>query len=214
MTAQQMNERVRFYLDQQKSPRIDDVFHVNQALNSAQSKFIEDRVDNIKDTLKRGKAYYFEAVERVKSELYTLVVSTAPIAPQPGNLVLLPADFYYELNLSLTINSEQWWSTPKTHNEFQELARNAFSEPSIEYPVHLRAANGLTVYFGGSGTFNNSTLTYLKQAVNIDVVAPYVNCILPNASHEEICEGAAHIIAGTYGDWRKSQVIKQEKDSN
>ncbi len=214
MNAATMEDRVRFYLNQQKSPRIEQGFHINQALNIAQTKFIEDRVDNIKKAKQRGSSYYFEAVERVKSELYTIVVNTG-FVPPVGNTVAIPTDFFYELNLQVILDGEMYWSTSKTYNEYQEISRNSFTAPNIEFPVHIRSNNGVVVDYGVVGLFSNSNLIYLKNPVTIDVTStPAVDCELPVNAHEEICEIASHIIAGTDEDYKKNQQLKIQQQED
>jgi len=212
MTAAQMAERVRFYLNQQKSPRIDSVQHINPGLNVAQQKFIEDRVDNIKKSFPRGRKYFFEAVERVRSELYT-IVHTATIVPI-NNIITVPADFYYELLLQLTVNGETTWSSSHQWGEIPAIERNSFLEPDAEYPMHIRSDAGIIISAGG-GTITSSLFTYIKQPAIIDVVSiPNIDCELPEASHEEICEVASYLISGTYEDYRKTQLLKQQEEED
>lgn len=214
MTAAELRLRVRFYLNQLASPRVDDIVHINQGLNAAQVKFIEDRVDNIKQAAFHNRKVFFEAVERVRSELYTIVITPAPIAAV-ANAIALPANFYYELALALNYsNGQTEWSTPKSWNEFTELERNSFTKPSVEYPVHVRSNVGMTAYFGQTSlTLTSGTLTYIFLPPSIDVTIG-VTSVLPPVTHEELCEIAAHIIAGTYDDFRKSQMMQQQVEED
>lgn len=214
MTAAELRLRVRFYLNQLASPRVDDIVHINQGLNAAQVKFIEDRVDNIKQAAFHNRKVFFEAVERVRSELYTIVITPAPIAAV-ANSIALPANFYYELALALNYsNGQTEWSTPKSWNEFQELERNSFTRPSVEYPVHVRSNLGMTAYFGQTVlTLTSGTLTYIFLPPAIDVTTG-VTSALPPVTHEELCEVAAHIIAGSYDDFRKSQIMQQQVEED
>lgn len=208
MTAQQMKERVRLWLDQQNSPRFDGAFHYDQALNTAQHFIIQDRIDNIKI----NKKYFFEAVERVRSELYT-IVKTAPIIPS-GNLLAMPADFQYELMLYVTINGVKVPSKSVTYNEYQELFRNAFEEPNNEYPVHYRDQNGIHVDFGTTGAFTLADFSYTFEPPNIDTTTPpFVDCILPSLIHEEVCVMAANVLMGTVENYRKEQMLKMQQMS-
>ena len=212
MTAAELRSRTRFYLNQLQSPRVDDIAHINQGLNAAQVKFIESRTDNIKEAAFHSRKVFFEAVERVRSELYT-IVSTTTIAAV-GNVIALPANFYYELALQLVYsNGTTEWSTAKSWNEFQELERNSFLAPTEEYPVHTRENTGITAYFGQSLlTLTSGNLTYIQLPPQIQVsnTLPLVTSALPAVTHEELCEIAAHIIAGSYDDFRKSQAMANQ----
>jgi hypothetical protein len=219
MTAAELRLRVRFYLNQLASPRVDDIVHINQGLNAAQVKFIEDRVDNIKQAAFHNRKVFFEAVERVRSELYTIVITPAPIVAV-ANVIALPVPpspfpFYYELALALNYsNGQTEWSTAKSWNEFQELERNSFTKPSVEYPIHVRSNAGMTAYFGQTVlTLTSGTLTYIFLPPAIDVTNN-ITSVLPPVTHEELCEIAAHIIAGTYDDFRKSQMMQQQVEED
>lgn len=211
MTAAELRDRVRFYLNQLGSPRVDDIVHINQGLNAAQTKFIESRTDNIKKAAFHNRKVFFEAVERVKSELYT-VVTTVTI-PAVNNVMAMPADFYYELALQLNYaNGVQEWSTAKSWNEFQELERNSFTRPTEDYPVHTREANGITAYFGTGTTLTSGNLVYifLPPQIQVSPTLPLVTSALPPVTHEELCEIAAHVISGSYDDFRKSQSMEAQ----
>lgn len=163
MNVIQQCRRIDFHTDKVKSPRwFYDTSYV-PALNIAMTEFIRDRYNNIK---KQQKTYGFETSQSLKDDLRTITNSTT-IVPTGNKLIALPADYHHELTLFVTINGVRVPSNSITHNEKGALYENSNTRPSVEYPVHIEDQNGITVLFGGYGTFTLAEMDYLRVPVSI-----------------------------------------------
>lgn len=159
MNTPQAHDRVYLWIDRVGSKRYRRQ-SITDALNVAINWFIKDRYDNIK----KETGYSFELVERIRQELYTLIVETN-IVPT-GVRILTPANFVYELVTFLTLNEERVLSQSRTYNE-NDLQGNSFMVPNLEYPLHRRSSLGYEYDFSGNGTFTNVQLFYLRRQVDM-----------------------------------------------
>lgn len=159
MNTPKMHDRVYLWIDRVGSKRYKRQ-SVTDAINVACNWFVKDRYDNIK----KETGYSFELVERIRQELYTLIVETN-IVPT-GVRILTPASFVYELVTFVTINGQRIPSQARTYNE-NDLHNNSFMMPDAEHPLHRRSSLGYEYDFGGSGSFTNVQLFFLRRQVDV-----------------------------------------------
>lgn len=162
MNIIQMFNAVSFLNDRVASARFSDDMYI-RAINSAITMVMEDRLDNIK----KPKRYSFEAVQRVRDELYTLVPATLTIAPT-GNNLAYPSDYNYFLKLQCTIDGLTNYARPTSYNESGPLLENPWKKPSNIKPYFDQNVLGFTILRGATGTFTAGLLDYIK---NPDVVS-------------------------------------------
>jgi len=162
MNVVQMIEGIAFLNDRESSSRFLDEAYM-KAINSAITRILEDRLDNIK----MPKRYSFESVQRVRDELYTLVVPTLSITPI-GNTLAYPANYNYFLKLDCTIDGVTSYARPTSFNELGPLLENPWKAPSNTKPYYEQNLMGFVVYRGATGSFTAGLLDYIK---NPDVVS-------------------------------------------
>ncbi len=162
MNAAIMRNRIRFHIDKYKNPRIKQGLHIDQAINIAINDFIEDRYDNIKKA-RGSRNYYFQAVQRVRDELRTLVKS-ATIVPV-NSIISLPSDYRHEAGLEVVINGNQVHSIGILYNELSKRKQNYFLKPTDADPFHYESELGITVEAETPPT--SSVLYYLKKPATV-----------------------------------------------
>jgi len=146
MNAWIMLNRVKNHLNRTRSPRQSEE-RISWALTTAMWRYINDRVDNIKKSV-REKTYSFEMVQRVKDELQSLVLKgSVPI--DPDGKILLPPSYYYEVGLRVQINGVWRNSTPTDVGEWTNSERNVYQRPTIEHPRHIIYQGEVEVKWGG-----------------------------------------------------------------
>lgn len=163
MNAIQMIEQVAFLSDRVGSARFNDDQYI-KAINSAIIMILEDRLDNIK----KVKRYSFEAVQRVRDELYTLVVPTVTITPT-GNTLAYPADYNYFLKLECLISGVTSTARATSYNESGFLGKNPFKKPSATKPYFDQNKDGFVIYRGTTGTFTSAALDYIKNPDSVSI---------------------------------------------
>lgn len=157
-----MLNQVAFLNDRESSARfLDDQYM--KAINSAINMILEDRLDNIK----KPKKYSFEAVQRVRDELYTLVPATLTITPS-GNTLAYPSDYNYFLKLQTTIDGATTWVRPTSYGESGPLGDNPWKKPSNTKPYFDQNVFGFVILRGSAGSFTAGLLDYVK---NPDIVS-------------------------------------------
>lgn len=167
MNIVEINARTLFHCDKVRAPRFTIQGHIIPAVNTAIDDFIKDRYDNIKQP---NQEYFFEVPERVRGELYPLIVDDLSIAPPfGGSTVLQPADYMYELNMSVVIDGQRYRSEPLRFNDRDDVItdRNSFTKPSKSNAYHTKTATGFKFNFGVTGNFTAAILSYLKQQIQV-----------------------------------------------
>lgn len=192
MNIIEMRERIMFLIDHVQSPRFPDTSYIN-ALNIAINDFVSDRYDNIK----RVKGYSFEAVQRVRDELYTLVNESTWIAVTANLLPYTNSNFTtyrHMLLMKVKLNSatKEYVSIPTTYDEYKtEISRDPYSVPSNEdlYNQYYIERNiNIQFYPGDNNSVTSAQMTYLANPLavsfgtyvttgNFTPTASQINCI-------------------------------------
>lgn len=182
MNVIQMRDLIDFYNDRYKSPRFADS-NYSAAINAAIIYLFKDKTDN----KKLFRKYSFQSNEQVRRELYSLI-KTVTIVPT-GDVVVYPADFDYLGDLMVTINGAVQYVKPTNFNEIGPLQQDPFRKPSVTKPYYIENNVGLVVYYGGSGSFSSSSLTYLKKpntvsmGIETDKISPGANVLTNGTSY-------------------------------
>ena len=155
----------------------------DKAINEAIEQIVNDRYDNIKKQL--AKQYSVESIQRVRDELYTLIVS-ATITPAADIAAYPAATYKHLLMMSALINTVARPVRARTYDEYQELILNSFAAPDEENPIFLQESTGFKLYYGSGNTLGDVTLYYMKHPA-------VVNRGLPD---EEISSGTGVISSG------------------
>lgn len=192
MNPIQMKDRIDYHTDKVRAPRWFIDTNYVPSLNIAVSDFVDDRYDNIK---KAQKSYAFEVSQSLKDDLRTLVNEVIPVFSVNG-VITLPGDYHHEVGLKVIINGKTVPSIPVTHNELNVLSENSHSRPTPEFPVHYEDVNGITVKYGGYGTFGGAFLSYIKLPTDILMVADPANRtqLLSIASPGPIVTGSRYYV--------------------
>lgn len=141
--------------DRAKSSRfVDNKYY--SAINQAIQLIVNDRIDNIK----QKKKYSLESVQRVRDELYTLIVPGTVIIPI-ADVLLFPVNYYHYLYLECLIDGVTSFAKPTDYNSMGPLLDNSWKKPSPIKPYYIEVNNGLKVKYG-IGTFTSGMLDYLK----------------------------------------------------
>lgn len=143
-----MHLRVRFHLDQVKSPRLTKAL-IDQSLNIA-NDFIYTRLCKM-----------FQVDQQSRDGLRALTINNLPITPV-GDTFTYPADYMQETALQTLVNGIWGSSVPVTYDELNELPNNYFTEFDINNRGHIESAAGTTCYFG-TGSMTSGKLSYIKK---------------------------------------------------
>lgn len=155
MNALQMRLRIDELNDRVKSPRFtDDKYY--SAINQAIQMTINDRIDNIKDK----KRYSVQSIQRVRDELYTLIIAGTAIVPV-SDIIAYPANYYHYLQLNCVIGGVTSYARPTDYNRVGPLLDNSWKKPSDTKPYYIEVGTGLKVLHG-TGTFTSGILDYIK----------------------------------------------------
>lgn len=167
MNIVQLIEKIRTLIDHVNSPRYDETT-ICEFIDTAIDKICLDRYQNIK----KEKRYSFEAIQRIKDELYTLVKSS-PTITATGNILPIasyPVDYRFMLDLNVIIDTIEYNSESTTYDLLKENSRNPHRRPTLVYPdrvYHLESNTGLTLNFGDSGTLASGIYNYLKMPLKV-----------------------------------------------
>lgn len=175
MNIIEMFEKIKQILDVVNTPRYDDSQLVSE-INTVQKELIDERGE----PLKNNKGYSFQAVQRVRDELYT-IVKQSPAIIAAGNVLPVasyPADYQYLVNLKVTISGNEYNSEPTTYSKLDEDTKNPFRRPTLEYPskvYHNESVLGLDIIFGNTGVLASGVMDYLKYPSTVLVGTVYTS---------------------------------------
>lgn len=176
-------------------------------LNKAQDDLIESKYS--RDVLPEGD--YFEASEKVRTELGPLVVNTivltgsfatGPELHDNAVFASLPADHLYSLKESCVVNyidcnsdsaTKSARVLPIRHDEYQMNINNPFGKPYNELvwrmDYGITGAKKYELIFAENQSLASYTLRYLKRPDRIDILNG-VDCELHVSLHEEVVDRA------------------------
>lgn len=154
MNLVEWHNRIDFWADKFKSPRYTKKQR-DIALNASIDAFVKDRFDNIK----RPGSYSFEITERVREELYPIIVDDYPLILN-NKRAFNPPSFMYHLVTFMTINGKRVLCKLRTYNE-NDLENNSFTRATDRNPLHRKTATGF-IFDTGSYSPTSIEMTYLK----------------------------------------------------
>lgn len=173
-------------------------------LNRAQDDFIDSKYS--KDVLTREA--YFEATEKIRSELrplitYSTIASGSFIAGTVDNSngITLPSDLLYiimeQCSISYTdcngaVQTKTIRVMPIRHDEYLMNIKNPFGKPYDELIWRLDYNGNNVLVHGPNDTIDSYMVFYLKTPTQIDIING-VDCELPEFVHEEIVDRAVQI---------------------
>lgn len=164
----QQREAIMRWIDHVRSPRFTDIQY-QASINSAIRKIVDDRYDN----LRQNKSYSFESIQRIRSELYTLVNNSGTITTS-GNYIPIasfPTKFDYLLNVKVTIDSEDYNAIPITHDKKNIIDNDPFDKPDLTFPdnvYYVETSSGLEIIKGDLGTLSSGEFDYLASPNEVD----------------------------------------------
>lgn len=170
MNIVQLHERVRFWLDVVRSPRVDS-YDIDNALNIAITDLVDEKYD-IARMNHKGDA--FELTQRVRDELYPLVVPD----DTDTNLVLstntvtkasidaLAKKYRYLLSVKIEKDSEEYPAYPLSHDRLNVIQKNpyrrsTFSEPVMVY--YIQNETGIEIIMPSGESPDVVFINYLKD---------------------------------------------------
>ena len=182
----QMHEDIKKKIDFVNNPRHESRAYDN-AINEGIEQLINDRYDNIKNR----KPYSVESIQRVKDELYTLVISS--VLTVVSDVAALPSDYKHTLMVKAVINGVEQVVQPVPFDQLQERIDNVFTEPNAENPIYTQDSSGLTLYYGSNNTLGDVTLIYMKTPAVVtrglpDEEIPAGTGVLTNATDYIVIE--------------------------
>jgi hypothetical protein len=172
MNIIEMIERVKSYNDIVASSRHDWVAYETN-LNTAVNQVVNDRVDAVKKP-KQNKNYSFQSIQRLRDELYTLVVPKYNIVPT-GDIIAIgsyPTNLRFIVGVRLVIDSNTYTAEALSYNEERDMQRDPYTKPQLTDPYrvfYIESNTGLTCYYGDSGTFTASKIDYIKVPAKVNV---------------------------------------------
>lgn len=152
--AIQMRVAIDSLIDRVKSPRFTDKRYY-EAINQSIKKILDDRTENIK----QPKKYSVQSSERLRNELYSLIVNVAPVA---GVAVAFPVDYYYLLELVVTCNGETNVCRALSYNEDGLIERNPFKKARAYKTYFNETSSGWIIKVPTGGVISAIDLSYLK----------------------------------------------------
>jgi len=172
MNIIEMIERIKSYLDIVSSPRHDYVSYETN-IYTAINQIVNDRFDAVKKN-RQQKGYAFESIQRLRDELYTLVIDSYAIVPVGGIIrsINYPTDLRFIIGVKFIINGDRYIANPISYNQEKELETDPYLRPRLNEPYrvyYIESANGLKAKFGSSGAFTNSEIDYLKDPAKVSV---------------------------------------------
>lgn len=156
----QMHEEIKKKQDFVNNPRFGSRAY-DDAINEAVEQMVNDRYDNFK----RRKSYSVESVQRVKDELYTIILDAVTLS-KVGDVAAFPVDYKHTLLMTADVNSVTQVVVPVPFDELRHRMDNTFTAPDAENPIFTQASNGFTLYHG-SNTLGDVKLTYMKHPATV-----------------------------------------------
>jgi len=145
-------------MDRVSSPRYPND-RMTQGIQVAVDDFIQDRYDNIKEA---EKQYAFETIQRLRSELRTIIFTSTQVPNAQGEITL-PADYRYDVGLEVIIDGITRNSKPASISETLGTYNNSHTRPNDQSPFHNERVNTITIKHGKLGTLSSATLYYIVQ---------------------------------------------------
>lgn len=192
----EMHNRVDFWADKVRSPRYRKDSR-DDAINVAIDAYTKDRYDNIKN---RSVEYSFELVERVREELYTILVDNFLLSLS-NNVAPQPSDFMYHVLTYVFIGGKRVLCSMKPYVE-SDLSDNAFTQPDNLQPHHRRTATGFEFDSGGF-PIQSARMWYLKfpRTVKWDTTAIVAGAtVLTITSVYTVVSGSVTVAGITYNN--------------
>lgn len=163
MNAIQLREAVDKLIDRVKSPRFNDANYYT-AINRAIDFIVKDRVENIK----KKKNYSVQSSQRLRDELYTLVVPT--FAPIPSGIsIAFPSDYLYLLSLGISVDGTGSICRPVTYNERDLLKRNPFRKPKTNKTYYIEDSAGWNIMIPSGSVITAIALDYMKKPNTVTI---------------------------------------------
>lgn len=188
--AIQMREAIDKLIDRVKSPRFNDNNYFT-AINRATDLIVKDRVENIK----KKKNYSVQSSQRLRDELYTLVVPPSSMVPTTN--ITYPSDYYYLLSISASIDGIEAIVRPTTYNERDLLKRNPFKRPKTNKIYYLENATSIDLLIPSGSAVTALAMDYLKtpDVVSIGTETDKINpgaAVLVISSTYTVYDEAVH----------------------
>lgn len=207
-TVDEMHTDLDFLIDKVRTPRFEDSQR-DRVLNFAMDRTIQDRYDNIK----KAERYSFQAFQRIRDELYTLI-------PEPAMGALtdnvdntgrfsFPSDYRHGLlvQVGTTPAATDTVSRPITYDSLGIAKKDPFEEPTDTFPRHIEDGQGIVIYHGGGIYFYKFYYLRSPKAISKSLSQ---DCELPGVLHDEVLQIAASIVNGTIEDFNKYKMFEQE----
>jgi hypothetical protein len=174
MNIIQIVERIKSYLDIVGSPRHDWVAY-EMNIMTAINQIVNDRIDAVKkDT--RDKKYAFQSRQRLRDELYTIVVNKQSVTPTlntiPANQI--PANFRFLLNVFPTISGTEYVAEPTSYNERREINDDPYRRAQLTEPYriyYIESSSGIELSFN----MTSCKIDYIKNPAAVSVGQRYTS---------------------------------------
>jgi len=160
----ELYNRTLFHVNRRRSARFHRNRDLDQAINTAKTDILNDRYDPIR----RERKYSFEAFQRIKSELSSLVMADTLLNPV-SNAAAKPSDFMYDVGMFVSINNGRIkWSENLQFLEKGPSSENSMERPSTGYPKHMESSVGFIFKIGGgSNTVTQAYLDYIRRPIDV-----------------------------------------------
>ena len=182
MNILELHRKTLFYINQQKSARfLSD--SVDGAINDATTQLI-----NQKFLAYRNALSYFEANQRIKDELYTIVVKDLPIVPV-NNILAIPTDYFHEVGISVVIDGSTYPAYPVLQKEVNVNPTNFYTRPSLENITFEQTQNGFTIIYGNAGVLTQGKLTYLQVPPQV-----FISSVAITSGLNVLVDGSSYLV--------------------
>lgn len=163
MKIVEMHMRVRLYLDRQNTPRFRKNFHIDQALNIAHNRYI----DNIVGPKQKNNGIQLN--QDLRDKLSNLITIASPALVPVANTINISTLTDYRNALWLMVNTNIGMRNcrPVLENEYPVLQDNSFEAPTEEFPIYREIGKDLIVSPNPLPGFNTSEFTYLKNPATV-----------------------------------------------
>ena len=172
MNIIEMIERIKSYNDIVASSRHDWVAYETN-IYTAINQIVNDRIESVKKP-KQNKNYAFQSIQRLRDELYTIVVKKHSITPT-GDIIAIgsyPTNLRFIVGVQLVISSSTYIAEALSYNEERMIQRDPYMKPKLTDPYrvyYIESNTGLSCYYGDSGTFTLSYIDYIKIPAKVNV---------------------------------------------